>query len=99
MRTPRKEELTPTLAIKWLEEIRKVCEGKGNNGGTLYGIRYMFKYIERVMQYQVIMPPAVEGSGRFICPRCNQGMIAESGTVDDYAFCPLCGQKWRETDD
>lgn len=45
------------------------------------------------------MIPEVEESGRFICPRCKHGMIAESGTVDDYAFCPFCGQRWKETED
>lgn len=90
--------LTPQSAIDWLEALRKRSERTSEDGATKYQIRVMFKYIENVMQYQVIMPPTVEESGRFICPRCNQGMIAESGTVDDYAFCPLCGQKWRETE-
>ncbi len=87
--------LTPKSAINRLAALHKRSERMSADGATKYQIRLMFNYIESMMQYQVIMPPTVEESGRFICPRCQQGMIAESGTVDDYAFCPLCGQRWK----
>lgn len=92
--TPKKNKLTPRAAIRWLEELRRASERR--SADTIYQIRYMFKYIEKILQYQEVMIPEVEESGRFICPRCKHGMISESGTVDDYAFCPLCGQRWKE---
>lgn len=99
MGTPRKDALSPKAAIRWIEDLRKLSERRGGDSSTKYEIRYMFKFIERVMQYQEVMPPTVEEDGRFICPRCNEAMIAESGTVDDYKFCPLCGQRWKEDED
>lgn len=97
--TPKKDKLTPQAAIKWLGELRRASEKRGCDGATKYQIRYMFKYIEKIVQYQEVMPPEVEESGRFICKRCEHAMIAESGTVDDYMFCPLCGQRWKEDDE
>lgn len=96
--TPKKNKLTPRAAIRWLEELRRASERR-SGADTIYQIRYMFKYIEKILQYQEVMIPEVEESGRFICPRCKHGMISESGTVDDYAFCPICGQRWKETED
>lgn len=92
-------ELTPKKAIKWVSDLRKLSEKRGGEPSTKYEIRIMFNYIVKIMQYQEVMPPIVEEDGRFICPRCNEAMIAESGTADDYKFCPLCGQRWKEDED
>lgn len=94
--TPKKDALTPKAAIKWLEDLRKISERRGG-GATNYQIRYMFKYIERILQYQEVMQPITDEEGRFKCPRCGVWQVAESGSVDDYTFCSLCGQRWKDT--
>ena len=97
--TPNKNNLTPKAAIKWLEELRTLSEHRGGDPSTKYKIRYMFKYIEDVLKYQEILPPTVDEKGRFTCPRCGKRMMAYDATVDDYAFCPCCGQRWQENID
>jgi tRNA(Ile2) C34 agmatinyltransferase TiaS len=59
----------------------------------------MMNYIKQVLMYQEKMDPSVDEEGRFTCPRCKETMIAESGTVEDYKFCPLCGQRWKEDEE
>lgn len=70
--TPKKNKLTPRAAIRWLEQLRRASERR-SGADTIYQIRYMFKYIEKILQYQEVMIPEVEESGRFICPRCKHG--------------------------
>lgn len=96
--TPKQSELTPQKAMKWFNEIRKISLRRGGDPATKFEIQTMFKYADRLMQYQVPMPPEVDEDdrGRFTCRRCKEAMIAEAGTADDYQFCPLCGQRWRE---
>lgn len=96
--TPKKNELTPKAVIKWLRELEKASvRGCRGDNATQYQIRYMFRYIEKLVQYQDPMPPEVEEDARFFtCTRCNERLEAESGTADDYIFCPLCGQRWQD---
>lgn len=100
MATPKKRELTPRAVIKWLEGLRKLSVRRAD-AATRYQIQYMFKYIERLVQYQETMPPEIdeEDTSRFRCRRCGESMQAESGTADEYAFCPLCGQRWRNEEE
>ena len=100
MATPKQTELTPKAAIKWLEELRKLSERRGGDASTKYAIHYMFKYIERVMQYQEPMPPEVdEETGDFKCPRCGVWQYSDVHTAYDYKFCSLCGQRWKEDEE
>ena len=91
--------LTPKDAITYLSALSKQSQRIAGDAATKYQIRLMFNYITEVLQYQEVMQPATDSEGGFTCPRCGERMIAESGTVDDYKFCPLCGQRWKEVEE
>lgn len=94
--TPKKSELTPKAVNRWLEALRRKSL-QGTDAATKYQIQYMFRYIEELVKYQEVMPPKVEEDKRFFtCTRCNNRLEAESGTAEDYTFCPLCGQRWKD---
>lgn len=96
--TPKRKDVNPKTTLQWVRDLRKASERRGGDPATKFSIRMMFNYIETLIQYQIIMPPIWdnEDGTNFTCPRCKKGMTAESGTVEDYNFCPLCGQRWKE---
>lgn len=98
--TPKKDKLTPQAAIRWLGELRRASEKRGCDGATKYQIRYMFKYIEKIVQYQEVMPPInIDDDGHYFeCPRCGQAFESEYH-VDDFVFCQKCGQRFKEDED
>lgn len=95
--TPKKNDLTPQSAIKWFDELRRKSERLGGSADAKYKIRYMFKYADKLMQYQVPMEPKnVDEDGHYFeCQRCGQAFRTEY-TVKDFVFCQLCGQRFRE---
>lgn len=95
--TPRKDELTPKAVIRWMQQLRRASLARTADKATQYQIQYMFKYIENLVQYQDPMPPEIEEDESFFtCKRCGDRMKAEAGIADDYMFCPLCGQRWKD---
>lgn len=97
--TPKKDELTPKAAIKWLEDLRKATLRRGSKTDVTYKVQYMFKYIERILQYQEVMPPEIdEETGDFKCPRCGVWQYSDTQVAADYRFCGLCGQRWKEAE-
>lgn len=95
--TPKQNELTPQKVIKWFDELRRKSERLGGDAETKYKIRYMFKYADKLMQYQVPMEPenVDEGGHYFECGRCKQAFRSEM-IADDFVFCPQCGQRFRD---
>lgn len=72
--TPKQSELTPKKAMKWFDEIRKISIKRGGDPATKFEIQTMFKYADKLMQYQVPMEPVnVDEDGHYFeCPRCGQ---------------------------
>lgn len=97
--TPKKSKLSPERAIQWFDELRAKSEKRGGDPATKFQIRYMFKYADKLMRYQIPMPPVdVDEDGHyFVCDRCKQAFRSEF-TAEDYIFCPLCGQRFRENE-
>lgn len=81
--TPKKNDLTPQKAMKWFDEIRKISIKRGGDAATKYEIQYMFKYADKLMQYQVPMPPVnVDEDGHYFeCARCGQAFRSEMVAV------------------
>lgn len=92
-------KLTPKDAVYWIECISRQSQRQSVDAATKWQVRIMMNYIKKVLMYQEKMDPSVDEEGKFTCPRCKETMIAESGTVEDYKFCPLCGQRWKEDED
>lgn len=97
--TPKKNDLTPQKAMKWFDEIRKISLKRGGDTATKYEIQYMFKYADKLMQYQVAMEPVnIDEDGHyFVCARCGQAFRSEM-VAEDFVFCPLCGQRFRNNE-
>lgn len=95
--TPKKNKLNPETAIRWFDELRRKSEKIGGDPATKFQIRYMFKYADKLMRYQIPMPPVnVDEDGHYFeCNRCKQAFRSEF-TAEDFILCPLCGQRFRE---
>ena len=74
--TPKKNDLTPQKAMKWFDEIRKISIKRGRDTATKYEIQYMFKYADKLMQYQVAMETVnIDEDGHYFeCARCGQAI-------------------------
>lgn len=84
--------------IRALEKI--IQRNKYTDVKTKYKVKSLFRAIEDLIKYRQVMPPIKENdSGTiFTCVRCNQTWTTEGTefTVDDFLFCPACGQKFRK---
>ena len=100
MATPKKVDVNPKNTQKWVRELRQASERRGGDASTKFRIRYMFSYIDTLLQYQIPMPPTQvdEDKQYFVCPRCGIGWDThETGnTIDDFIGCPNCLQRWKE---
>lgn len=79
-----------------LEQI--ICKKRTSDVKTKYKVISYFKEIRRLVNYQIPMRPIdiSEDGRRFVCPRCDQLYEADEGwTVDDFIFCPQCGQRFK----
>lgn len=98
--TPKRATLDPQTAIQWFDKLRARSERIGGDPATKFQIRYMFKYADTLMRYQVPMEPInIDEDGHYFeCPRCKQAFRTEY-TVDDFIFCQQCGQRFRKEDE
>ena len=90
--------MTPDEMIKKLSQLEKaVIHNKSDDIKTKYQVVSMFKYLQKLIRYQVPTPPInVSGDGhQFECPTCGTKFDSED-TVDDFNLCYICGQRWRE---
>ena len=64
---------------------------------TKLQVSRMFKYINKLIDYQVPMKPIhISDDGhKFECPKCHTAFDSED-TYEDFNLCYSCGQRWKE---
>lgn len=90
--------MTPNEMIDKLSQLEKqTIRLKNNDVKTKYQVVSMFRYLQKLIRYQVPTPPInVSDDGhKFECPRCGTKFDSED-TVDDFNLCYICGQRWKE---
>lgn len=90
--------MTPDEMIKKLSQLEKaVINNKSDDIKTKYQVVSMFKYLQKLIRYQVPTPPinVSEDGHKFECPTCGTKFDSED-TVNDFNLCYICGQRWRE---
>ena len=90
--------MTPQEMTKKLEQLEKaVIRRKNQDIKTKYQVASMFRYIKKLIAYQVPTPPinVSENGHMFECPRCGTAFDSEDH-VDDFNLCYICGQRWKE---
>ena len=76
---------------------KNVMRSKTDDAQTKYQVVAMFRYLKKLIQYQVPTPPVnvSEDGHKFECPTCGTAFDSED-TVDDFYLCYICGQRWKE---
>lgn len=76
---------------------KNVLRSKTDDAQTKYQVVAMFRYLKKLIQYQVPTPPVnvSEDGHKFECPTCGTAFDSED-TVDDFNLCYICGQRWKE---
>lgn len=90
--------MKPEGMMKKLEQLEKnVLKSKTDDSKTKYQVVSMFRYIKKLIQYQVPMPPVnvSEDGHHFECARCGTKFDSEDH-VDDFSGCYICLQRWKE---
>ena len=87
------EEMTNKLTQLEKQTIRL----KNNDNQTKFQVVSMFRYLKKLIRYQVPTPPInVSDEGhKFECPRCGTKFETED-VVDDFNGCYICLQRWKE---
>lgn len=89
--------MTPQEIMQKLSKLEKaVIHRKDQDVKTKYQVASMFRYINKLIEYQVPMPPIEisEDGHKFTCPRCNTAFDSED-TYEDFNLCYICGQRWK----
>ena len=90
--------MTPQEMDKKLTQLEKaVIRRKDQDVKTKYQVASMFRYLRKLIAYQVPTPPinVSEDGHKFECPRCGTAFDSEDH-VDDFNLCYICGQRWKE---
>ena len=76
---------------------KNVMRSKTDDAQTKYQVVAMFRYLKKLIQYQVPTPPVnvSEDGHKFECPTCGTAFDSED-TVEDFNLCYVCGQRWKE---
>lgn len=93
--------MTASEMIKKLDKLEKaVIHNKSDDTKTKYQVISMFRYLRKLIQYQVPMMPINISDDRhkFECPRCGTKFDSED-TVEDFNLCYVCGQRWKESEE
>ena len=87
------EEMTNKLTQLEKQTIRL----KDSDNQTKFQVVSMFRYLKKLIRYQVPTPPVnvSEDGHQFECPTCGTKFDSED-TVDDFNLCYICGQRWKE---
>ena len=87
--------------LSMIDSLRKVTlKQKDSDIKTKYQVVSMFKYLQKLIKYQVPTPPINVGDDghQFECPTCGTKFDSED-TVDDFNLCYICGQRWKENEE
>ena len=93
--------MTPDEMINKLSQLEKaVIHNKSDDIKTKYQVVSMFKYLQKLIRYQVPTPPVnvSEDGHEFQCPNCGTKFDSED-TVNDFNLCYICGQRWKNTNE
>ena len=93
--------MTPDEMIKKLSQIEnEVIHNKSDDIKTKYQVASMFRYLQKLIRYQVPTPPINVSKDRhkFECPTWGTRFDSED-TVDDFNLCYICGQRWKDTNE
>lgn len=94
------KKMSPNEMMKKLEQLEKnVIRSKSDDMKTKYQVASMFRYLRKLIKYQVPTPPinVSEDGHKFECPTCGTKFDTED-TVDDFYLCYICGQRWKEAE-
>ena len=89
--------MTPKEMQEKLTQLeRATLKRKDPDTKTKYQVVSMFKYLKKLIQYQVPMAPieVSEDGHKFTCPSCNTRFDSEDA-VDEFNLCYICGQRWK----
>lgn len=84
-----------------LSQLEKaVIRRKDNDVKTKYQVASMFRYINKLIDYQIPTPPinVSEDGHHFECAKCHTKFASDDDHVDDFYLCYICGQRWKEED-
>jgi len=90
--------MTPQEMSDKLTQLEKTAlKIRDNDVKTKYQVISMFKYLKKLIKYQIPTPPIeVSDDGhKFTCPSCNTRFDSED-TFDEFNLCYICGQRWKE---
>lgn len=90
--------MTPQEMTKRLDLMEKsILKNKTDDMQTKYEVVGMFRYIKKLIRYQIPVPPidVKEDGHKFTCPTCKTAFDSED-TVEDFNLCYICGQRWKE---
>ena len=76
---------------------KNVIHSKSDDIQTKYQVASMFRYLRKLIRYQVPTPPVnvSEDGHKFDCPTCGTRFDSED-TVEEFNLCYICGQRWKE---
>lgn len=97
--------LSPIELLEQIDNLEKsilkkaFVKGRKNvDVKTTKNLAVLFANIRKYVSYRNnIEPINIEDDGHlFECPRCHVKYQSDDGTVDEFIFCPGCGQRFRD---
>ena len=88
------------MSEKLVKLEKSVIHSKRDDMKTKYQVASMFRYLRKLIKYQIPTPPIniSEDGHKFECPSCGTQFDSED-TVDDFYLCYICGQRWKEREE
>lgn len=93
--------MTPQEMSNKLTQLEKATlKRRDNDAKTKYQVISMFKYLRKLIKYQIPTPPidVSEDGHKFTCQSCGTRFDSED-TVDEFNLCYICGQRWKEVEE
>lgn len=82
---------------KLIKLEKNTIRSKIDDNQTKYQVVSMFRYLRKLIKYQIPTPPinVSEDGHKFECPNCGTKFDSED-TADDFYGCYICLQRWKE---
>lgn len=93
--------MTPQQMCDKLTQLEKATlKRKDNDTKTKYQVVGMFRYLKKLVKYQIPTPPinVKEDGHQFECPQCHTIFDSED-RVDEFNLCYICGRRWKENEE